>query len=640
MMSSRLLFGAGFVVVALLALLVPGWRAGVPTASAQGGDFLSASPGPLAKEHASLDSEKGCNDCHVNGTKAIDSNKCLECHDHQDLRKRIRAGEGFHASAAVRGKPCANCHVEHEGRNFDLMGWRTVKGGQKNFDHSLTGWPLKDKHAVLECEDCHKNKNSAGRRTFLGADRLCGACHKDDQPHGFDRRSLMTCERCHTQVSWKPPKRQLDFDHNKKSDAEFPQIGAHKDVSCGKCHPKAQFNLRQPKPGNCGNSGCHRSPHTDHLFDKKSCDWCHSPALRTLKEINFNHKARTRFDLSGAHSKLECYGCHTDKLGTRKPARACESCHANDNPHRDRFKEFGSPPACAVCHPETSFKPTRFDHDKRTAFDLTGKHARLDCRSCHRGKKPFEFEDFSGKGIRSDRGCMSCHQHETVHQRQFTDKPKSVAVMKDGELVQTCVECHKQGGRMDIGRGAVSGIHGLQGRWPLLGEHKGVDCGACHVNDEFVDTPKQCGVRCHQDSLHQGALGDQCDRCHVPGQWKPDRFNHDDDTKWPLLGLHKTVPTCEDCHPGRKFAKTPMNCSAVGCHAKDDAHQGRLGTQCESCHLETGETIFDHNSQSEFPLTGSHLRTKCADCHPSVTFKPRPKDCYGGGACHPRTGSP
>jgi hypothetical protein len=33
-----------------------------------------------------------------------------------------------------------------------------------------------------------------------------------------------------------------------------------------------------------------------------------------------------------------------------------------------------------------------------------------------------------------------------------------------------------------------------------------------------------------------------------------------------------------------------------------------------------------------FKLEGKHLTVRCNDCHPSVTFKPRPKDCFG---CHP-----
>jgi hypothetical protein len=75
-----------------------------------------------------------------------------------------------------------------------------------------------------------------------------------------------------------------------------------------------------------------------------------------------------------------------------------------------------------------------------------------------------------------------------------------------------------------------------------------------------------------------------------------------------------------------------VTCAADGCHADDDAHKGRLGKKCEQCHLETGDNLFNHNTMSKFRLDGKHLTVRCSDCHPSVTFKPRPSTCFG---CHP-----
>jgi hypothetical protein len=92
------------------------------------------------------------------------------------------------------------------------------------------------------------------------------------------------------------------------------------------------------------------------------------------------------------------------------------------------------------------------------------------------------------------------------------------------------------------------------------------------------------------------------------------------------------VPQCTDCHPGQQFSGTPTTCSAQACHGKDDVHLGKLGQRCDDCHVETGENIFNHNTMSVFALTGQHLETRCSDCHPKVTFKPRPTKCFG---CHP-----
>src|SRR5690606_14860605 len=94
-------FGALALVAGLLAV--------TPRASAE--DFFSSSPGPLSREHAALDRQDSCNDCHVDGSKALSPNKCLGCHDHADLKARIDAGKGYHASASVRGRKCETCHL-------------------------------------------------------------------------------------------------------------------------------------------------------------------------------------------------------------------------------------------------------------------------------------------------------------------------------------------------------------------------------------------------------------------------------------------------------------------------------------------------------------------------------------------------
>jgi len=594
------------VVIALAILLGFG-------GAARADDFFSSSPGPLSSSHAGLDTQDHCNDCHTGG-RDLSNDKCLGCHDHSDLKARIDAGKGFHSSSQVKGKNCQTCHLEHKGRSYDVMGWRTMTGGMNGFDHGLTGWKLEGKHAATDCKGCHKTSNKQGLKTFMGLDRLCGSCHKKDQPHGFERRELLACERCHGESVWKPAKSSMEFDHNKKADASMPLEGSHADVSCAKCHPKALFNLATKKPDDCGN--CHDSPHKGHLFGVKDCSWCHSPTFRALDKFRFDHDRRTKFPLDGAHKKQTCYGCHTKAMGERKPDRSCESCHAKDSHHQDRFAEFGKPPKCGACHPSTSWEPTVYDHDKQTRFPLTGRHSEVACRACHRGKTPADFERFDAKRV----GCMGCHQHKNVH--------KEDPSRRDDKL---CLGCHKTAGEVQMSKKAVDIYHGPRSRFPLVKGHKFVKCVQCHPK-ETKNTPMECGVRCHEDSLHKGTLGDTCSRCHSPGMWEAVRFDHTEDTDWPLKGMHKKVPQCEDCHAQRKYDGTPKNCSAEGCHAKDDAHKGRLGTTCEKCHRETGENVFNHNTMSRYKLDGKHLEVRCSDCHPSMTFKPRPVSCYG---CHP-----
>ncbi len=76
------------------------------------------SPGKLSQAHAALDSSGGCLECHRTG-RGVDPGRCLSCHDL--LSERIVAGAGLHAR--VDRERCESCHIEHHGRDFDLVWW-------------------------------------------------------------------------------------------------------------------------------------------------------------------------------------------------------------------------------------------------------------------------------------------------------------------------------------------------------------------------------------------------------------------------------------------------------------------------------------------------------------------------------------
>ncbi len=579
-------------------------------------DFFKSSPGSLSKSHADLDDHSNCNDCH-DGGKKVDNDKCLSCHEHRDLRARIRAGEGYHASAKVRRYRCEDCHLEHRGRSFDVMGWDAV-GGSVKFDHALAGWKLEGKHASADCKSCHKRHNRQGLRLYLGEERRCAACHGADQPHYFSRQSLIACDRCHTPEGWSSLRRQLDFDHS--GGAAPAREGRHAELACAKCHPKARFNLSND-PVTCAN--CHEDKHPGHLFSTKPCDWCHSPKRKSMADVSFSHrKPRTRHTLTGAHRKSRCVSCHRADLGKRKPSRSCSSasCHRQDSPHRKRFAKLGAAAQCTTCHQTSNWRPTSFSHNKHTRFALLGEHARASCRTCHRGKKrPFSFEKLTVARAR----CTGCHVHEDVHDGKF--RRKSAAAEE-----RECLVCHVGVGQRGLTRAAQDNAHGVTSKWPLTRRHRGVACERCHKQGKFEMRSSECDS-CHRDTLHRGTLGKECSRCHMGGDWRAVRFDHEV-TKWPLEGWHKHIDGCEKCHPGRRFGDTPTSCGADGCHAADDIHKGQLGDECERCHSPTGENKFEHNQQTHFALRGAHQRTACDQCHSTVRFAPRSRQCVG---CHP-----
>jgi hypothetical protein len=96
------------------------------------------------------------------------------------------------------------------------------------------------------------------------------------------------------------------------------------------------------------------------------------------------------------------------------------------------------------------------------------------------------------------------------------------------------------------------------------------------------------------------------------------KFDHDT-TDFPLVGKHQEN-ACISCHVERQFHDMPMTC--YGCHAEDDAHEGRSGRECENCHSPTGwtDTKFNHGRDTRFALTGSHAMAECGDCHSEDPF--------------------
>ena len=92
-------------------------------AAAQG-----VSPGPLARDHASIDGVEDCQRCHSSG-ESVSAEKCTACH--QALGQRIAAKAGYHARVT---EPCARCHPDHRGRDVPLVRW--PGGSAEKFDHA------------------------------------------------------------------------------------------------------------------------------------------------------------------------------------------------------------------------------------------------------------------------------------------------------------------------------------------------------------------------------------------------------------------------------------------------------------------------------------------------------------------------
>jgi hypothetical protein len=275
---------------------------------------------------------------------------------------------------------------------------------------------------------------------------------------------------------------------------------------------------------------------------------------------------------------------------------------------------------CGACHVGSKWSDVKaFDHRKQTTLTLTGKHATLACRACHRAIGPDKFE-------RVQTGCKECHAHAKVHSDE--DHP-------DGKYTtKQCMQCHGIIQHDPPRPQPLVLFHGPASAFPLVKGHKGIPCADCHSGRNtfgklaFDGISTECGDVCHVDVAHEGALGKQCTTCHESGRWEAVKFDHQ--RVWPIESDH-VAATCAACHGvDKRFRGTPRRC--IGCHAADDVHRGALGTTCDRCHLANGENRFNHALSSRFKLEGKHRAVTCDGCHPSSAFKPRPTECAG---CHP-----
>ena len=550
---------------------------------------------PQNFHHAIVDGNVNCRRCHSDHNGVAASLTIMDPHQfpHEKVGYSL---SGHHRTENGSAFTCADCHGEKTS-SFDIgvcatchnqidavyMEKHTAAFGLDclachdgldvygKFNHDKGAFPLSGKHAVTDCVGCHTGARKPTDLQFTPRD--CFACHGKDDPHLG--RMGQDCAACHSPKDWKLSL----FDHSKVA---FPLIGKHTSVSCQDCHLDERL---QDTPQDCFSCHGQQDPHLGELG--QDCASCHVPL--DWKQIYFDH-SHVIFPLLGRHIAVACQECHKNSLYKRTP-QDCFDCHGEQDPHQGQLGN-----ECVICHTPVDWTVVNFDHSK-VVFPLTGKHISVACRDCH--------QDNLFKNTPQD--CFSCHNKDDPHQ---------------GQLGQNCASCHTPEDWRN-----VTYDHS-QSRFLLIGKHASVECSACHTDYLFKNTPMDC-YRCHaKDDSHNGQLDKVCAECHTPVGWDQTTFDHSK-ASFQLSGKHISV-NCAACHPGGRYIGTPKDC--YSCHAKDDNHNGQLGTDCGACHSPSGwgNATFDH-TKSGFPLTGKHTTVNCASCHVGGKYKGTPKDCY---SCH------
>lgn len=477
-------------------------------------------PGKLIQGHAEYESD--CKNCHVLFEKSSQDSLCLDCHE--EIASDIDGKSGFHGRAAQPDSDvCNSCHLDHKGRDHDI-----IRLDRDSFNHALTDFPLEGNHRIVNCDGCH-----VPTEKYSEAPGQCIDCHEEDDRH---RGNLgEDCVDCHSYTGWD----QTKFDH---ATTDFTLNGQHEDVSCGACHPDERYKDIETQ--------CHSCHAINDVHGGKrgsECDQCHSESK--WDESLFDHTAETDFVLRGNHKNLQCESCHRGPTLEDTAGDLCIDCHESTDTHSGRN---GS--ECQDCHSEISWSESRFEHDKETDFALRGKHAERVCVSCHTG--PI-YED------KLESQCIACHALEDVH---------------NGGQGSKCNNCHSE----ESWNASVAFDHELTD-FPLIGLHAVVACEECHVEGGYENTSVAC-YSCHKESdEHKGALGQACFNCHTPNGWDLWRFNHAKQTDYPLEGAHENLE-CGACHKKPVKDKVRQSSLCVNCHRDDDSHNGSFGDRCDRCH--------------------------------------------------------
>lgn len=417
-------------------------------------------PGALISGHEKL--EKECNLCHKPFRKDAQNRLCMDCHDHRNIANDVKWGKGLHGKN--RRKNCRQCHSEHKGRDAKI-----AQLDKRDFDHSLTEFPLRNKHRAkdIKCKSCHKK----GKK-YRDVPTKCNSCHRKDDVH---KGSLgKVCADCHSDKGWK----KVRFDHSK---TDYPLTGKHREVKCRDCH-KNKDHKKTPKT--C--YACHRNDDEHRGKYGKKCKSCHTPKDWTISL--FNHGRKTDYRLRGAHRKIKCKACHKGNLykNKQKLKTDCYACHRNDDVHKGQEGK-----KCEQCHNERRWTQTTFDHGL-AKFPLLGKHTRVKCKECH-DKQTYKDAPTS---------CYACHKKDDEHKLRFGRK---------------CGSCHNAREWK-----YWSFNHNRQTNFKLDGAHRKISCESCHNRP----MRKSGGISslcasCHEkDDIHHGEFGMYCEHCHAATDFK------------------------------------------------------------------------------------------------------------------------
>jgi len=396
-----------------------------------------------------------------------------------------------------------------------------------------------------------------------------------ENPHGDQK---LTCEDCHTSISWE----DIHFDHEA---THYKLESAHVKVSCSDCHALDDFSAVRRE---C--LSCHTDVHEAKLGSE--CVRCHSPSRWEIFDTEEIHRD-TRFPMMGRHNLIDCWSCHAnlEEGDFTRGTTDCVDCHENiylstENP---RHVSLGFSTACVECHEPPQWNPAFFPGHDALFPIFSGEHDGSwdGCADCH--PDPGSYGVFT---------CLTCHGQADMDQEHGNIGGYSYDSI-------ACLMCHPTGSKSGLAENHDSDY------FPIFsGSHASEwqSCTDCHdVSGDF--TAFSC-VGCHEhdrsstDQGHSGIPGyeyesSMCYLCHPSGE--SGEFREHDTLYFPIYsGKHRGKwDDCSSCHnnPDDRSAFTCIDCHEHDRSKMDEKHHDvpdyvYESSACFECHPRGEEEVI------------------------------------------------
>lgn len=367
-------------------------------------DFVDHDFFPLTLGHDIAD----CNECHKSSDFSDISAECVSCHqnDYNESTNPNHQILNFTTD-------CVVCHTTD-------LDWTPARFD----DHDAQFFPIYSGEHQGEwddCIDCHTNPNNYSEFT-------CTSCHSNpetDEDHngisGYVYEDS-ACLACHPTGN-----KGEGFDHNSTN---FPLTGAHIGIDCNECHTTGNYSDASPDCVSCHQNDYNATINPNHNDTGFSTDCvsCHT-TNPNWTPTSWDHN--DIYPLNGAHANIadDCAACHNGDYNNTP--NTCVGCHLDDYNNTTNPSHISAqfPDDCMLCHTETSWLPSTFDHDGQYFPIYSGAHGGIwnDCAECH--TNPSNYGVFT---------CITCH---TSSQTNNDHSEVSGYVYESN----ACFDCHPNG---------------------------------------------------------------------------------------------------------------------------------------------------------------------------------------------------